>query len=129
MGEDSIVPSITIKITDRVIGIAVIIIPKKRQFFAFLGSSYRIANHEIIPPTIPPKIGKINQKLLRVRIAVLSKEDMCIFHCNLLLKNLLLLITNKIIQIQFKKKIDIDKTACYLIVFLKLFTIHQIENI
>ncbi len=63
----------------RIIGIAVKTIPNKRLFFAFLGSSCLIANHEIMPPTTPPKIGKIYQKLLRVRVKVLLKDDISTF--------------------------------------------------
>ena len=64
------------------IGIAVKTAPKIRQFLPFIGSSYLIASHDIIPPTIPPKIGRIYQKPLRERVAVLLlKEDIAIFFC------------------------------------------------
>lgn len=64
----------------RIMGIAVKTAPKIRQFLAFFGSSYLIASHDIIPPMIPPKIGRTYQKLLRERaVVLLLKEDMDIF--------------------------------------------------
>lgn len=73
------------------IGIAVRAIPKRRQFLAFLESSYLIANHEIKPPAIPPKIGRRYQKLLRIRVEGLLKEDIGTLYCSWQLKKIVIL--------------------------------------
>ena len=72
-------PNNTNGIAVRIIGIAVKTAPKIRQFLPFFGSSYLIANHDIIPPMIPPKIGRTYQKLLRDRVAVLLLKKAMIF--------------------------------------------------
>ncbi|MCA9811810.1 MAG: hypothetical protein KC483_02990 [Nitrosarchaeum sp.] len=70
--EKSLVNSIKKGRTIRITGIAVSIIPRKRQLRPFLGSSYFIANHAINPPTNPPKMGKTYHKSLRLRVTMLS---------------------------------------------------------
>jgi len=60
-----IIPT-SIGITINKTGIIQSIIPRYRQFRAFLGSSSRMTKNAMIPPTTLNMIGSKNQKLLRL---------------------------------------------------------------
>ncbi len=71
---------ISIGITNNTKGITAKMIPRYKQFFAFLGSSSLITKYAITPPITLKKIGSKNQKLLLLLTCI--HVSTALFHLN-----------------------------------------------